>query len=100
MIDYLKTIDRYKNFTFLEDPVPFNEFFQGENYSLVQLHDIHNCGSVDQPEIVGFAGAFQWVGDILTPLDGDTYYDDMLITGYNKFDYKGDTGLDILVEEW
>ncbi len=100
MIDYLKTIDRYKNFTFFEDPVPFNEFFQGENYSLVQLHDIFNCGSVDQPEIIGFAGIFKWVGDILTSLDGDTYYDDMLVVGYNTFDTDEGTGLDILVEDW
>lgn len=100
MRDNMKMDERYKNFTFLEDPVPFDKLFDGKDYNLVQLHDVSNYGSEDEPVVVGFVGAFKWIAGIISPLDGDTYFKDMEVLGYHEFNCEGEIALDILVEDW
>ena len=98
----IKENDRYKNFTFLESPVPFNKLFAGKDYDVVQLHDMT---PVSDDDIVGFCGQCEWKDDNLTPLDHDSYTKKMDVFGYEEFpvvDENGNVlkGVDILVEEW
>lgn len=94
----LKNNDRYKTFTFFDKPVDFSEFFRDKDYPVVQIHDMTPiAGSTD---IIGFAGVFKWIGNILTPLDGDSYTEHTMIRGYGEFEKNGEKCLDILAEEW
>ena len=96
----IKSSDRYKDFTLLPSPMPFKELFEDQTSDCIQLHDMHFCGDDD---IVGFCGQCKWENNQLTPLDGDTYYDDMLVYGYSWFENKEEnvlSGLDILVSDW
>ena len=94
-------IERYKYFTILEEPIPFNELFKDQNFDVVQLHSVKPCGEND---IVGFCGAFEWHDNTLTPCDGDSYYSDTLVYGFKEFEnvegWVTYAGLDILVLEW
>lgn len=90
-------------FVFPNSNLSLNEFkklFTGKNYYLVQLFDIHNYGTEDNPIITGFAGTFKWVDDVLVALDGDSYDDDMVVVGYQEFVNNNEPALNILVEEW
>lgn len=78
----------------------FNKLFEGKNYPLVQLFDIYNYGTEDNPIITGFAGVFKWIDNTLIPLDGDSYDDDMVVIGYQKFVNNNEPALNILVKEW
>ncbi len=99
----IKTIERYKDFTIEDDPKPFNALFAGKDIPCVQVHSVELCGDDD---IVGFCGVFLWNGDSVPatvgPLDGDTYYPDMLVLGHHWFEGKnGYKCLDILVgNDW
>lgn len=79
-IENIKNHPRYKRFTFFEVPVAFNEYFKDKDYNLVQVHDISDC-----TDPVGYVGDFEWKSNVLKPLDGDTYNEDMTIWGFNVF---------------
>ena len=99
-ISYIKSLNRYFDFTYLDKAVFFDEYFKDKNYSVVQVHDIRPCTEKDI-EPIGFAGQFKWVKNVLTPLDGDSYTAHMPIYGYQKFkDEEGKMCLDILTDEW
>ena len=88
---------RYRDFQLLKDPVPFDILMKGRDIALVQVHDMTPAGD----DIVGFAGAFSWQQDLLTPLDGDCYNKGMSVCGYRWFRCDGKTCLDILVDgDW
>ena len=99
----VKNSKRYKGFVIEDDPKPFNALFAGKDVPCVQIHSVELCGDDD---IVGFCGAFRWYGGstpaTAEPLDGDTYYPNMLVLGYNWFwDKNGNRCLDILVgDDW
>ena len=89
---------RYKKFTILDTAVPFKDMYKDTDIPVVQLHSIQSCGGND---IVGFCGVCSWKNNILFPLDGDSYSDEMLIYGYDWFeDNNNRKCLDILVNEW
>lgn len=49
---------------------------------------------------MGFFGAFSWDGEKITPLDHDTYSEEMLVIGYDFFtnpDAGVNNGLEIIV---
>lgn len=95
----IKNSDRYKNFTLLECPVRFKDMQADNDIDVVQLHSIEPCGD----DIVGFCGQCTWKDNVLSPLDGDTYYDTMLVYGYEWWSNEEEgvkRGLDILVEDW
>ena len=94
--DLLKNLERYKNFTLLEDAVAFNEFFAGKDIPVVQIHDATTIGS-DHDDILGFCGVFAWENNKIQALDGDSYTADMQMIGYNWFEADGRKCLDILV---
>lgn len=96
----IKNNERYKDFVYLSTPKAFNELFTGYNYSLVQLHDISNYGTEDQPIIAGFSGVFSWIENGLISLDGDSYDEHMIVVGYKEFMCDNTIALDILVKEW
>lgn len=98
----IKSNDRYKDFTILDTPKPFNELFKDMKINLVQLHSTQVIGNEPDLDIVGFCGAFKWVDNMITSLDGDSYYSDTKVLGYNWFPNKDDFEcLDILVgEDW
>lgn len=85
---------RYKEFTEMITPTPFNTLFKDKDYNIVQLHSIEPLN--DLSDIIGFVGSISWIKNRLTPLDGDSYYPEMLVYGYKE------TGgiLDILVKDW
>ena len=97
--DELRQIDRYKDFTLLDPAQSFKVMFKGKTIPLVQVHSLISCGG----DIVGFCGVFRWDNDILTPLDGDSYNDKMMVYGYKWFK-NPDTQeecLDVLVnDDW
>lgn len=99
--DFIEKLERYKTFNLLKNPIPFNELFI-ENYNVVQLHSIQKI----EDSIIGFCGVFKWEYGALYPLDGDSYSENMLVYGYEKFYTSKEKcgqeydGLDILVYEW
>lgn len=96
--EILKNNERYNDFTLFETPVRFKDMQANIDIKEVQLHSVELCGEND---IVGFCGAFSWVNNILTPLDGDSYSENTLVYGYSWFeDADGNKCLDILVGEW
>lgn len=106
-IDALKKSERYSDFTLLNAPVEFCKFAEGKNYPVVQVHDatpissITNKGtSEENPEIIGFCGAFSWINGKLDSLDGDTYSEHMPVLGYSEFEIDEKVCLDILVSDW
>lgn len=87
---------RYRDFSLLTKPVPFNELFFNKDIPCVQLHSIRMCN--DQ-HILGFCGCFKWENNKVIPLDGDSYSQDELIYGYEWFtDNDNNKCLDILVD--
>ena len=98
LYNLLKNNERYKGFTILDEPVKFNKFFVDKNIDTVLLHSIEIC---DDGDILGFCGACKWKNNTLTPIDHDTYYEDMLVYGYEWWENKEEginVGLDILVD--
>lgn len=103
VLEFLKISDKYKDFTYLEEQKVFNELFKDRNYDLVQIYDMHPIHPLNMfsNDIVGFCGVFKWKDNDITPLDGDSYMDDMDVFGYKEFTTKdNEKALDILVCEW
>ena len=102
MVEYLdikevQKMDRYKDFTILEKPMPLNAWLKDAEYTIVQVHSIIKSGE----SILGFCGVFSWENNILSPIDGDTYDSKMMVYGFKKFTTKNiENGLDILVKDW
>lgn len=95
--EIIKKLPRYQNFTIVEDLISFNEMFKDTTIDVVQVHSVE----VIADTIVGFCGVFKWDKNILTPLDGDSYFEKVKVLGYNWFDHDGDKCLDILVgDDW
>ena len=102
--EIIQDMDRYKDFTILDNPVLFKDMFANRNIDVVQLHSIQ----VDNDRICGFCGSFEWKDNKIIPHDGDSYTADMLVYGYNWWgdattennEYVEVLGLDILVLEW
>jgi len=99
-LNYIKSLNRYFDFTYLDEAVFFDEYFKDKNYSVVQVHDIRPISEYHKDPI-GFVGHFKWVKNVLTPLDGDSYEAHMPIYGYHTFkDFEGTLCLDILTDKW
>ena len=81
--------ERYRDFTMLETPVPFNILMEGRNISIVQVHDATPVGNND---IVGFAGVFCWKDGQAVPLDGDIYNKSMTVRELPGYKYPGFKG--------
>ena len=100
--ELLKNDSRYNNFIVLDKPVKFKEKFANKNAEVVQLHSIYIGGKGEG--ICGLCGQCSWKDNILSPLDGDTYTEDMTIYGYEWWSNKEkgvEKGLDILVyNDW
>lgn len=80
--------------------VEFTELFAGKPYDCVQLHSAQIISYRDQKDVAGFFGAFSWDGEKITPLDHDTYSEEMLVIGYDLFtnpDAGVNNGLEIIV---
>ena len=100
--DILSNSERYKSFTMLSEPKPFNELFKDKNFDCVQLHStqIYECG--DKKNIVGFCGTFSWKDNFLESLDMDAYSESVEVIGYEYFNNENagiKKGVEILVEE-
>ena len=94
--------ERYKTFTILDTPEPFNKFFADKDINLVQIHSTEVVG---ENKILGFCGICKWVNNVLSPLDGDLYNAEMLVLGYDWFKVTENgltyDALDILVgNDW
>jgi hypothetical protein len=91
----------YENFKGLEEPVPFNEYFKNQDVRVVQVYCLTDDGFD-----AGFCGVFSWKDNIITPLDGDTYNEKMLVYGYRWFSFENshhdeEKALNIVVgEDW
>ena len=96
-ISIMKNNDRYKTFKFLDKPQPFNEYFEGKTYPIVQIYDPTPVGDTD---IIGFAGVFSWEFDTLVALDGDSYYSYMNVWAFEEFEHNGQTCLSIVSDNW
>lgn len=103
--DILKTSDRYKKFTLPDKPACFKDMFRGRDFDAVQLHSTQIIDTGDgKKDIVGFCGIFRWTDGKIYPLDGDIYYDDFKVIGFEEFQnipMGVNTGIDILVgDDW
>lgn len=90
---FWKSLVKYQDFIEIE-PTPFNIIFKDKDYKTVQLHDLTPLD--DMSDVLGLVGSFSWNGNKLIPLDGDSYYSEMLVHGYKETDGV----LDILVKDW
>lgn len=98
--EILTKSERYSHFTLLDEPKKFTELFAGKPYDCVQLHSAQIISYRDQKDVAGFFGAFSWDGEKITPLDHDTYSEEMLVIGYDLFtnpDAGVNNGLEIIV---
>jgi hypothetical protein len=96
----IKNLDRYSDFILLENPVQFDILFKDRKFDVVQ---VHSTSLVDENNIVGFCGVFEWNNNTIISLDGDSYNKFMNVIGYEEFTNKEEniqTGIDILVENW
>ena len=98
-VDKVFTLTKYKRFTRLIEPLPFNEVFKNTNIELVQVHCIEWCMPSD---IIGFCGTFKYENNEIISLDGDSYNKEALVYGYNWFENEDNIKcLDILVgDDW
>jgi len=95
-LNFVKKNERYKDFIFFDNPIPFSELYKNVNLPLVQVHDIEYEKHIG---LAGFCGSFSWADNNITSLDGDTYCPEMLVYGYKEFAGKdGEKGLDILTD--
>ena len=94
--EIIKKDPRYSEFTLLDKPTPFNKLFENKDLYIVQLHSIKEIGE----SIIGFVGEFNWENNKITPLDGDSYSQEMPVYGYMYFKYKNRKCLDILIRVW
>ena len=95
----LTSDERYSDFTLLDDPVRFDQFFADQHIQLVQ---VHSTQIVHEKYIVGFCGQFAWKDNVLISIDGDTYNPGMTVLGYDWFE-DGHLGkcLEVLVgDNW
>lgn len=101
--DIINKSDRYKNFTILNKPVPFDDLMKDKNFDVVQTHSTQII-EIDEntKDIIGFCGQFSWKNNEIKPLDGDSYNPHMTVYGYDDWSNECSTnGLDILVgEDW
>lgn len=98
--EYVKNNVRYCTFTFLDEPVWFDEYFKDTDFDRVQIHDMTKI-KPDRDEIFGFVGSFEFKDNIIESLDGDSYTSHMQIYGYEKFfDEEDGDAIDILVFKW
>lgn len=91
--DLWKETEEYKDFIKIK-PTPFNIRFKDEDYDIIQLHSIEPLN--DLSDVIGFVGSISWINNKLEPLDGDSYYPEMLVYSYKKTDGI----LNILVKDW
>ena len=91
---------RYSNFTYLDNPLTFNEFFKDKDYDVVQIHDIRSISEFI-PDPIGFVGKFKWKSNTITSLDEDSYTDKMPIWGFEEYTNKdGMKCIDVLTDNW
>lgn len=84
--EILLNSEKYSEFTFLKDSIPFNELFADEDFDYVSVYSTTILNFKDKKkDIVGFCGSFKWKDKILTSLDGDSYSEAMSVLGYKKF---------------
>lgn len=101
--EIIKNSDRYSEFTLLNEPIPFKKLFKDKNFDCVQLHSAqiftYKNGTKD---IVGFCGVFNWMNNTIKPLDGDSYNDNFMVLGYERFSTQNKNNcIDILVgDDW
>lgn len=93
------SMDRYKNFIYLEQPMEFcNTLLFSDKYNLIQIHDNTPVG---EDNIVGFAGVCKVENGEVIPLDGDSYTKYMTVIAYEEFTTdNGKLGLNLLVTNW
>lgn len=96
VIQNLKNHDRYKDFIFFDKEVKFSDFFKDKTIEMIKVHDVTPI--FDNADIIGYAGEFHWENNEITPLDGDSYNQDMHIWGYHELDPNG--YIEILTEDW
>ena len=97
LLKIIRKDPRYDGFVLLNEPIPFNQKFKGQNYKRVQIYD---TTIIKEDMIVGFFGAFEWKDGMIIPLDYDTYNEEMDVLGYSWTRERPDS-LDILVgENW
>ena len=101
--DILEASDRYKKFTLPDKPACFKDMFKGRDFDAVQLHSTQIIDTEDgKKDIVGFYGIFRWTDGKIYSLDGDIYYDDFKVIGFEEFQnipMGVNTGIDILFVE-
>lgn len=100
--DLIKDSERYRDFVIFDEPVVFCEYFKDDDADIVQLHSIQTCDTLGGKKFFGFCGVCTWFHNKLTPRDGDSYTEKMLIYGYDWFKTEGGgCGLDVLVgSDW
>jgi hypothetical protein len=102
--EIISTLERYKDFTILDNPVIFSDLFVNKNIDVVQLHSTQIINMDDHKDIVGFCGQCEWKNNQIKSLDGDSYSDNMKVYGYEWFSNEEEgirVGVDILVgEDW
>lgn len=95
----VSSLDRYKNFIFLEKPTEFNKTdLFSDKYAEIQLHDVNKIP--DYPDVVGFCGVFRIKDGEIVSLDGDSYGSQMIVVGYEEFEYDNEICLDLLTIKW
>lgn len=100
--EVLAGLERYKNFTIMDTPQPFNEFAFNKDIDVVQVHSADIYDVDDHKDIIGFCGQFSWKNNELTSLDHDSYNKKTIVLGYSWWSKKDiPVGLDILVgDDW
>ena len=83
----------------MEKPIEFDKTdLFSDKYTEIQIHDVSKIP--DYPDVVGFCGVFRIEDGEIVSLDGDSYSPQMIIVGYEEFEYDNQTWLDLLTIRW
>lgn len=93
-IEKIRSLDKCKNFTFVNYPTDFIDLFKNKNFEIVEVYyPFKYDGELD----VTFVGKFKWENNIISSLDGDEYNDHMNVIAYEVFSNKDKICLGVIV---
>lgn len=95
----VSSTNRYEDAIFLEKPIEFDKTdLFSDKYAEFQLHDVSKIP--DYSDVLGFCGAFRIESGEIVSLDGDSYSPQMIVVGYEEFEYDNKTCLNLLTIRW
>ena len=92
----VKEDERFKDFTYFDEPKWFDEFAKDIDFARVEIIDMRPAFD----SVIGFVGVFEWKSNTIKPLDGDSYMAHMPIYGIDEFTINEQRCISIITDKW